>query len=660
MHSKLFKLLPMALLAVLTAVPCVFATPAQTLNLPDAENYTFPDGEDDAPDVTARVARVSYISGDAQIRRLDSQDWEKLTLNLPIVEGDEITTSLGARVEIQFNAKTHLRLTENSYLRVIRLKDEGIAVSLPEGSVSVRLVDFDKEKSYFEMDAPNTTIAAQRSGMYRLDAGKQGDTEIRISVLDQGEARVYSDTSGFTIKNGRSSRIFIAGNNSGEWETGDASRYADDFDTWALQRDETIASQLKTAYYDKYYDQDIYGAEELNDNGQWIHTNKYGYVWRPNRSATSNYTAWSPYRYGHWRWVPPFGWTWVNDEPWGWATYHYGRWFYDDGYWNWTPYGYYRYSRSWWQPALVIFANYGGNYCWYPLPYSYAYYNYNYYYNSGHNGGGHNGGHNGGGHSGGPTPTPTPTVAVNPPVNPKIKTPPLGMVPPTGVVMMDASEFGRGTKTRTPPLATANAVLTKTPGDRTTAPQLPSIKELNGAVSPTIKTVPTTIAIRNNDVKTGASVRNSDAPLDNELRTTRIFGGRPPVRAVDPVRADPGSSTPTTRQTGAIDRTTERSNPPVKQAPVYTPPIYTEPTPRTERPREPIREAPVYNPPTQREQPRQRDPEPVRQPPRNDPPPQRDPPRQRDPEPARETPKPQPKPDPPAKDAPVDRKKDGR
>ena len=649
MHSKLVRLLPTAFLAVLTAVPGVFATPAQTLNLPDAQNYTLPDGEEDTPDITARVARVSYIDGDAQIRRLDSQDWEKLTLNLPIVEGDEITTSLGTRVEIQFNSKTHLRLTENSYLRVIKLKDEGIAVSLPEGSLSLRLVDFDKERSYFEIDAPNTTIAAQRSGMYRLDAGKQGDDAIRVSVLDQGEARVYSDTSGFTIKTGRSSRIFIAGNNAGEWETGDASRYADDFDTWALQRDETIANQLKTAYYDKYYDQDIYGAEELNDNGTWIHTNKYGFVWRPHRSSISRYTAWSPYRYGHWRWVPPFGWTWINDEPWGWATYHYGRWFYDDGYWNWTPYGYYRYSRSWWQPALVIFTTWGGNYCWYPLPYSYAYYNYNYYYFNNHHGG-----HYGGGHNGNPTPSPTPD-----PRGIKVRQPPIEIVPPTGVITVKPDRFGIKNNGATVMDATlAKSLLTRIPDIKQTAPILPEYAQIKGSLGAEIKTVRPPLAVKADSVKTGATVRNSDAPLDNELRTTRNLGGRPPVKTVEPIRSNGGTVPPsTTRQTGGVDRSTDRPTQPVKQTPTNDPPTYTPPTTRTETVREPIRQAPVYNPPT-----RQRDPEPVRQPPvRNDPPTQRNDPPPTKQQPPRESPKPQPKDDPPpAKNGSVDRKKDGR
>ncbi len=87
--------------------------PAQTLNLPDVGTNAMAD-DTDAPEVTARVARISFIRGDVQIRRAGGQDWEKAALNLPIVEGDELATSSDARLEIQFNNFSHLRLDQNS------------------------------------------------------------------------------------------------------------------------------------------------------------------------------------------------------------------------------------------------------------------------------------------------------------------------------------------------------------------------------------------------------------------------------------------------------------------------------------------------------------------------------------------------------------------
>ena len=57
-------------------------------------------------------------------------------------------------------------------------------------------------------------------------------------------------------------------------------------------------------------------------------------------------------RTGHWAWVRPWGWTWVDDAPWGFAPFHYGRWVYHRNAWCWAPGHLRRAGRStrrrWW------------------------------------------------------------------------------------------------------------------------------------------------------------------------------------------------------------------------------------------------------------------------------------------------------------------------
>jgi hypothetical protein len=97
--------------------------------------------------------------------------------------------------------------------------------------------------------------------------------------------------------------------------------------------------------------------DSLANEGTWIQTTDYGYVWQPTISDP----GWAPYTNGHWVYTED-GWTWVSDEPWGWATYHYGRWVNLNGTgWCWVP-GYT------WGPAWVSW-RYGEGYCgWAPLP----------------------------------------------------------------------------------------------------------------------------------------------------------------------------------------------------------------------------------------------------------------------------------------------------
>src|SRR5204863_4816578 len=64
------------------------------------------------------------------------------------------------------------------------------------------------------------------------------------------------------------------------------------------------------------------GYEALDGNGSWHTVEGYGAVWFP--AAVPD--AWTPYRYGRWRWIAPWGWSWIDDMPWGFATSHYGRW----------------------------------------------------------------------------------------------------------------------------------------------------------------------------------------------------------------------------------------------------------------------------------------------------------------------------------------------
>ena len=101
--------------------------------------------------------------------------------------------------------------------------------------------------------------------------------------------------------------------------------------------------------YQSFYD-------NLSPYGQWVSDPSYGNVWVPNEGGDFR-----PYgSRGHWA-MTDYGNTWVSEDPWGWACYHYGRWTYNPYYgWVWVP-GYE------WAPAWVSW-RYGGGQCgWAPL-----------------------------------------------------------------------------------------------------------------------------------------------------------------------------------------------------------------------------------------------------------------------------------------------------
>jgi hypothetical protein len=130
-----------------------------------------------------------------------------------------------------------------------------------------------------------------------------------------------------------------------------------------------VAAPQQAAAYDgdsEYCENDDLGSEvavryfrdDLGPHGRWFRVPRYGWAWRPYGVAAH----WRPYTRG--RWIDTdYGWTWVSDEPWGWAPYHYGRWAWDeqnDG-WIWIP------GRCW-SPAWVDWREGDGYLGWAPLP----------------------------------------------------------------------------------------------------------------------------------------------------------------------------------------------------------------------------------------------------------------------------------------------------
>ncbi len=551
--------------------------------------------DDYTPEVTARVVRISFIRGDVQIRRVgddgEKQEWERAALNLPIVEGDELATGPNTVVEIQLDSSNHIRLWENAYLKFTTLRDEGVAVSLPQGTMSLRSLSFNKDKSYFEIDAPETTISIERAGMFRIDAGDTRNSEIRVTATEEGEAKVYTKSSGFTLRNGRTARIFIEGNYAGDYETDNVARITDEFDEWVLQRHAIIAKRLNEAYYDKYYDRDQFGAEDLNEHGEWIYTKKYGYVWKPYANSISSYANWSPYRYGHWRLVPYYGWTWVNDEPWGWATYHHGRWIWDGAYWVWTPYANSRWRRSWWQPAMISIVTWNGRVIWFPLGYDDNYCD----FNRGYGGYGGYGGYRRNRRNNvtiinnnttvivNPTPNPTNPTPTPPVLTPSqineirrtnAKTPTFQRIPLNGVVEVNAEEFGKQTRGyRTASVQSAKQALATPIDENQTPPLLPEYKNIKDKISKEILIENPRIDDKE-QVKTGATTRETGKSLDQKLEKERIFGNRQP-KIIQEIKPENQTKTDTNepRKTGAVTRrpVEKRENTDTNQSPDYNP-----------------------------------------------------------------------------------------
>jgi len=310
-------------------------------------------------DPPSRVGRLSFVSGSVSFRPGDVDDWVAATVNYPLHDGDHLWTDSDARAEITVGSIA-FRLASQSAFGFLALDDRTVQVRLSQGSLNVRVRDLDDDET-LEIDTPSGAVSLLRSGVYRVDVDTTGDpTSVTVR---RGAAEVTAAGSAFPVR-GKQTAV-VAGGDSPRYDVQDAIR-SDDFDEWCESRNRRSDDSRSTQYVSR----GVIGYEDLDDNGDWQETPDYGAVWVPRRVAT----GWAPYRYGHWAWVEPWGWTWIDDAPWGFAPFHYGRWVYVGGGWAWVPGRVV--ARPVYAPALVVFVggrNWslaiagGSGVAWFPL-----------------------------------------------------------------------------------------------------------------------------------------------------------------------------------------------------------------------------------------------------------------------------------------------------
>ena len=288
-------------------------------------------------DPPSQVARLSYISGSVSFQPGNLDEWTPAMLNYPLTEGDRLWTDDGSRAELHVRAGA-IRLNSNTEFSFLNLDDESIQVRVSEGSLNVILRGVDNGTA-FEIDTPNAAISLLSAGSYRIDVQSSGQTSL---VVRSGKAEVIAGGDDFDVNEGRST--VISGLDSISYYVA-AVPGLDEWDSWSAdrdRRDDQVASNPRLS-------REMIGSEDLDENGTWRQDASYGPVWAPSNVPAD----WAPYRFGHWAWVEPWGWTWMDNASWGFAPFHYGRWAYLNTRWSWIPGA--PVARPVYAPALVVF-----------------------------------------------------------------------------------------------------------------------------------------------------------------------------------------------------------------------------------------------------------------------------------------------------------------
>jgi len=299
--------------------------------------------QDQSQDPPGRVARLDYSHGSVSFRPAGEDDWVTAVPNRPMVTGDDLWTDEDSRAEVHVGSAA-LRMGSKTGITFLALDDRTTQIRLAQGSLILRVRHLDDDDSY-EIDTPNIAFTLLQPGEYRVDVSQDGSQT--ITTVFHGRGRVTGGGFSYTVLANQSATF-----------TGDEQHLdydleqipdRDDLDNWAFERDD----REDHADSANYVSREMTGYEDLDEYGDWSYVAGYGPCWRPRAVVV----GWAPYRFGHWVWVGPWGWTWVEDEPWGFAPFHYGRWASVNGGWFWVPGPVV--VRPVWAPALVAFVGGG-------------------------------------------------------------------------------------------------------------------------------------------------------------------------------------------------------------------------------------------------------------------------------------------------------------
>ncbi|OWQ93415.1 hypothetical protein CDN99_02755 [Roseateles aquatilis] len=289
-------------------------------------------------DPPTRAGRIAELSGAVWLYDADAREWTEVRRNQTVGEGDRLRADDGGGATITIGSAT-LWMDQRSEIEFNALADNRISVQIVKGAVGLRLRNQESADEW-SLRTLEGRFGFEREGLYR------------VTQLGRGsEAQSWQGKLRFDSRATDAQPVWLATNEQAEfwWDNGPRTERQplerDGFARLMLEDARDTVSPPPTAA--AYVSPEMTGAEDLGQYGVWEQSPDYGAVWVPAVVVAD----WAPYRYGRWAWSGRWGWTWVDDMPWGFAPFHYGRWAYWRDRWCWVPGPYVR--RPAYSPAMV-------------------------------------------------------------------------------------------------------------------------------------------------------------------------------------------------------------------------------------------------------------------------------------------------------------------
>jgi hypothetical protein len=326
------------------------------------------------------VGRIAHVEGEIYRYMDGEQSWVETFTRSPAGTQDVLATGNDSRAEIIFPNNVTIRLDENTEVEVLSLDEDSETFILHRGLAR-----------FYNRNVTGKLVVETARGSARIEPGSIIDVQVEegsvavASLLGEAAFQSFNNDfekvdviSGSTRLEFREDGI-VAGTGAIErkWERWCADREG----IWSRNR--RVRSKYLPEAMQAY-------AYALESKGKWrrIYYRGYNYwAWQP-RNVSVN---WAPYTRGHW-----YDWqgepVWIDHNPWGWVTHHYGHWLHLHGTWMWAPYIHISHVpgvtavgfnitfgktyRPYWHPGRVRWISHRTHIGWLPLSPWETYYGY--------------------------------------------------------------------------------------------------------------------------------------------------------------------------------------------------------------------------------------------------------------------------------------------
>ena len=299
--------------------------------------------QEPTPTSQARIVRLSYAEGTVEM--VTDRGRENATMNVPLTEGDQITTGDNGWAEVQLEDGSTIRLAPSSQIIFSELGRAASGATLTTVDLDGGEAEFKVSHRHGEQFAVTVgprTILLEHSGRFRVTSDNHDPLEIAVF---NGEVKLKDPDSGDQLAVKKGETFTLDPMDSAHYALNRGTE-ADDLDDWSQQRDDALSTYASADAANNVQSPYQYGLNDLNYYGTYYDVAGYGWMWQPYGAGL----GWNPFINGYWT-LTPYGYVWVSAYPWGWMPYRYGQWVFVNGSgWMWQPGGW----HGWWRrPRLV-------------------------------------------------------------------------------------------------------------------------------------------------------------------------------------------------------------------------------------------------------------------------------------------------------------------